>query len=85
MSTIKAEYVAIESCSAQILWIKMQLEDNGIKQRKITIKYNNTIAINLSKNLIQYSWSKYIEIRYHFIRKHIANEEINLEYVNTKN
>ena len=63
----------------------MQLEDYDIKQSKITIKCDNTSAINLSKNPIQHSRSKHIEIRYHFIRKHVANDDINLEYVNTKN
>ena len=63
----------------------MQLEDYGIKQSKITIKFDNTSIINLGKNLIQYSRSKYIEIRYHFIRKHVANEDVNLEYINIEN
>ena len=60
----------------------MQLEDYDIKQSKIIIKYDNTSAINLSKSPIQYSRSKHIEIRYHFIREHVANEDINLEYIN---
>ena len=63
----------------------MQLEDYGIKQRKMIIKCDNTSTINLSKNPIQHSRSKYIEIIYHFIREHVANEDINLEYINTKN
>ena len=63
----------------------MQLEDYNLKQRKICIKCDNISVINLSKNPIQHSKSKHIEIRYHFIRKHVANEDINLEYINTKN
>ena len=63
----------------------MQLEDYGIKQSKISIKCDNTSAINLSRNLIQHSRSKYIKIRYHFIKKHVANDDIDLEYVNTEN
>ena len=63
----------------------MQLEDYDIKQSKITIKYDNTSAINLSKNPFQHSRSKHIEIRYHFIRKHVANDNINLEYINIEN
>ena len=63
----------------------MQLEDYDIKQRKITIKCDNTSAINLSKNSIQHSRSKHIEIRYYFIRKHVANDDINLKYVNIEN
>ena len=63
----------------------MQLEDYDIKQSKIIIKWNNTSIINLSKNPIQHSRTKCIEIRYHFIREHVANDDINIEYVNIKN
>ena len=85
LSTAEAEYVTIESCCAQILWIKMQLEDYNIKQNKICIRCDNTSTINLSKNPIQHSRSKHKEIRYHLIREHVANEDINLEYINTEN
>ena len=37
------------------------------------------------KNLIQHFRSKHIEIRYHFIREHVANEDIILEYINIEN
>ena len=63
----------------------MQLEDYDIKQSKIIIKCDNTSAIILSKNLIQHSRSKHIEIRYHFIREYVANEDIELEYIKTEN
>ena len=63
----------------------MQLEDYDIKQSKITIKCDNTSAFNLSKNLIQHSRSKHIEIRYHFIKEHIVDDDINLEYINIEN
>ena len=57
----------------------------GIELKNILIKCDNTSAINLTKNSIQYSRSKYIEIRHHFIREHIQNNDIMLEYINTKN
>ena len=85
LSTTEAKYIAVGSYYAQVLWIQMQLEDYNIKQSKICIKYDNTSAINLSKNPIQHFRSKHIEIRYHFIREHIAKEDINLEYINTEN
>ena len=84
LSTIEAEYVAVGSCCAQVLWIKQQLEDYGVSQTKIPIKYNNTSAINLLKNLIQHSRAKHIEIKHHFIRDHVQNEDILLEFVPTK-
>ena len=59
--------------------------DYGIKRDHIPIKCDNTSAINLSKNLIQHSRTKYIDIRHHFLRDHVQNGGISLEFVNTNN
>ena len=40
----------------------------GISQDNMCVFCDNTSAINLSKNSVQHSKSKHIEIRYHFIR-----------------
>ena len=84
LSTAEAEYVAAGSCCAQVLWIKQQLEDYGVVQSKIPIKCDNTSAINLSKNPIQHSRTKHIEIRHHFIRDHVLNNVVELEFVPTE-
>ena len=56
-----------------------------MSQTKIPIKCDNTSAINLSKNPFQHSRTKHIEIRHHFIRDHVQNSDILLEYVCTDN
>ncbi|XP_050217613.1 secreted RxLR effector protein 161-like [Mercurialis annua] len=71
LSTAEAEYVAAGCCCAQILWIKQQLLDYGVTLSHIPIKCDNTSAINLSKNPIQHSRSKHIDIRHYFIRDHV--------------
>ena len=55
-----------------------------MSQNKILIKCDNTSAINISKNPIQHSRTKHIEIRHHFIRDHVQNENIILEFVPTE-
>ena len=75
LSFTEVEYVATGSCCTQILWIKNQLEDCGIKLEKIPIKYDSKSTINLSKNLVQDSRIKYIEIRHHFIRDQVSNKK----------
>ena len=55
-----------------------------MSQNKIPIKCDNTSTINISKNPIQQSRTKHIEIRHHFIRDHIKNEDIILEFVSTE-
>ena len=81
LSTAEAKYVATGSCCAQVLWIKQQLEDYDVAQSKIPINYDNTSAINLSKNPIQHSRTKHIKIRHHFIRDHVLNGNIELKFV----
>ena len=73
ISTAEAEYIAAGSCCAQILWLKQQLADFGLQIGKVPLMCDNTSAINLTKNQIQHSRTKHIEIRHHFIRDHVQN------------
>ena len=52
------------------------LLDYGIRQEHLTIYCDNTNAINISKNLVQHSWTKHIEIRHHFIRELVENSTL---------
>ena len=47
--------------------------------------FDNTSAINLSKNPVQHSKSKHIKIRYHFIRDLVEEKIVCLEFINTDN
>ena len=55
-----------------------------MSQNKILIKCQNTSTINISKNPIQHSRTKHIEIRHYFIREHIQKEDIILEFIPMK-
>ena len=85
LSTTKVGYVATSLCCSQVLWQKQQLIDYGINLYHILINCDNTSAINLSKNPIQHSRTKHIDIRHHFLRDHIKNGDILLEFVDTNN
>ena len=81
--TTESKYVAAGSCVAQILWIKQQLLDFEIVFSKVPILCDNTSAINISKNLIQHSRTKHIDIKHHFICDHVLKRDIELEFVST--
>ena len=83
LSTTEAEYIAASCCCSQVLWQKQQLMDYGITINHIAIKCDNTSAINLSKNLIQHSRTKHIDIRHHFLRDHALNGDIALMFIDT--
>ena len=85
LSTIEAEYISAANYCSQVLWIRNQLEDFSFEYTNIQILCDNTSAINLSKNPIQHSRSKHIEIKHHFIRDHVSKKEIELLFTDTKN
>ena len=85
LSTTKVEYIATRSCYTQLLWMKKLLHDCGIPQDTMCVFCDNTSAINLSKNPVQQSKSKNIEIHYHFIRDLGEERVVCLEFIHTEN
>jgi len=67
LSTAEVKYISARSCCAQILWMRQQLSDYGLKLDHIPIRCDNTSVINLSKNPVLHSRTKHIEIRHHFL------------------
>eukprot|EP00253_Pinus_taeda_P022724 PITA_22724 len=81
----KAEYVAETACCTQVLWMKKTSQDLQVKfDEPIPIFFDNTNAINISKNPMMHSKTKHIPIKYHFIREIVVENNIKLEYVGTK-
>ena len=64
--------------------MKQTLRDYGIYLDKIPFMCDNTSAINLTKNPIQYSIIKHIEIKYYFFRDHVRKGDISLNFVSTE-
>jgi len=55
-----------------------------LKISKVPLLCQNTSAINLTKNQIQHSRTKHIEIRHHFIRDHVNNGDCEMKFIETK-
>ena len=81
LSTIEAEYVVAGSYCTQLLWMQKFLHDYSICQEHLTIYCDNTSAINISKNPVQDSWTKHIEIRHYFIRELVKDGTLTLEFI----
>ncbi|GKB32004.1 hypothetical protein Tco_0871405 [Tanacetum coccineum] len=84
ISTIEAEYVSVRKACQQALWMKQALIDYGVRLDDIPIMCDNKGVIDLSKNPIQHSLTKHIEIRHHFFRYNIQKENISIEKVSSK-
>ena len=81
LSTVEAEYIATGSYFTQLLWMQKLLHDYGICQEHLIIYYDNTSAINPSKNPIQHSRTKHIEIRHHFIGELVKDGTLTLDFI----
>ena len=84
LSMVEAEYIAVGLCCAQIIWIKQTLSGFELSFEHVPIKCDNTSTINISKNLVQHSRTKHIEIRHYLFRYHAQKGDITLEFVSTK-
>ncbi|GKE06874.1 hypothetical protein Tco_1398892, partial [Tanacetum coccineum] len=79
--TTEAEYVRAGKACQQALWMKQALIDYDVRLDDIPIMCDNKWAIDLSKNPIQHSRTKHIEIRHHFLRDNVQKGNISIEKV----
>jgi hypothetical protein len=80
--TIEVEYIAATTCCTQILWMIQTLVDLKVNYTDpITIHYDNTSAISISKNPVLHSKTKHIPIKYHFLREKVTNRVVQLNYI----
>ncbi|GKD11930.1 retrovirus-related pol polyprotein from transposon TNT 1-94 [Tanacetum coccineum] len=84
MSTTEAEYVCLSTCFAQVIRMRTQLLDYGFRFNKIPMYCDSKSAIAISCNPVQYSRTKHINIRYHFIKEHVEKGTIELYFVKTE-
>jgi hypothetical protein len=82
-STTEAEYVAAASCCSQLLWITYTMSDFGEEYTHVPLQCDCTSAISVAKNPVLHSETKYIEVRYHFLRDNVEKGNITLIHVPT--
>ncbi|GJT37454.1 retrovirus-related pol polyprotein from transposon TNT 1-94 [Tanacetum coccineum] len=81
ISTTEAKYVSTGKTCQQALWMKQALIDYDIRLDNVLIMCDNKGAIDLSKNLVQQSRDKHIEIRHNFLRDNVQKGNISIKKV----
>ena len=85
LSTTESEYVAAATAAKENIWIRNLLKDLGASCEKTTALYvDNQSAIKLAKNPEFHKRTRHIDVRFHFIRKKVANQEIAVIYIPTE-
>jgi hypothetical protein len=85
LSIVEAEYIAIEHCCAQLLWMRKTLRDYGYKLSKVPLLCDNESAICMANNLVEHSRTKHIDIQYNFLIDHQQKGDIKIAYISTHN
>nr|GEV17254.1 copia protein [Tanacetum cinerariifolium] len=83
ISTTEAEYVSAKKACQQALWMKQALIDYDVRLDDVPIMRDNKGATDLSKNPMQHSHTKHIEIRHHFLRDNVQKGHISIEKVSS--
>ena len=82
--TIEAEYVAQAHAVKEALWLQTFLTKLWSEpEHQITINSNNQGAIALSKDNKYHSWTKHINVWYHFIHEVVEDEKLLVQYIPT--
>ncbi|GJX28275.1 hypothetical protein Tco_0236354 [Tanacetum coccineum] len=81
ISTTEAKYVSAEKACQQALWMKQALIEYDLRLDDVPIICDNKGVIDLSKNPMQHSRTKHIEIRHHFLRDNVQKGHISIEKV----
>lgn len=85
LSTCEAEYVAAATCVCHAIWLRRLLEEINFPQGAATEIYlDSKSAIELAKNPVHHERSKHIDVRFHFMREHIKEKNIELVYVKSE-
>ena len=64
--------------------MRQTLKDYGVSLGPVPLLCDNESAIKIAHYPVQHCRTKHIDIRYHFLRDHVSNDDISLTYVGTK-
>ncbi|XP_070013543.1 secreted RxLR effector protein 161-like [Nicotiana sylvestris] len=88
LSTMEAEFVACAPTVQEAIWLKRFFEHLDITQNSqgpMTLYCDSQVAIAYIKDPNYHNKTKYIDIKYNFVRDMVASGEINLQYIPTRN
>ena len=86
LSSCEAEYMALASATQEALYLIQLLKEvdpNYDPSKPVVINEDNQSAIALVNNPVNHARTKHINIRYHFIREQVIDNNINIKYLPT--
>lgn len=84
LSSTEAEYIALATAAAELLWIRNLLDDLKVQyQEPLVIHEDNQACIKLLQKW-EHKRLKHIDVKYNFVRELSEQKVIDVRYINTK-
>jgi hypothetical protein len=84
-SSTEAEYNALENATTELIWVEALLTELGVKlQQKPCLWCDNLGATYLSVYPVFRACTRHIEIDFHFVRKRVAANLLNIRFISSK-
>ncbi|KAL7599649.1 hypothetical protein Lser_V15G27294 [Lactuca serriola] len=85
LSTCEAKFMVATMAACQGIWLRRLISEiTGQKMPPIELKVDNKSSLDLMKNPVFHGISKHIDIWFHFIRECVANGDISVTHVCSK-
>ena len=84
LSSTEAEYVGATPAVQEIIWLRDLLCELGVTDSSPSLlNMDNRGAVSLTRGAGDSNRTKHIDIRYHFIRSHVEQKRIRIQYLPT--
>ncbi|CAL4082175.1 unnamed protein product, partial [Meganyctiphanes norvegica] len=84
-SSCEAEYIALFHAASEAIFLRQLLAEFMTQPQQTVLIYGDNIgSITLAKHPAYHRKSRHINIKFHFLRKYVANKSIALQYIPSK-
>ncbi|RDX72544.1 Copia protein, partial [Mucuna pruriens] len=85
LSSCEVEYIAVSKTTCQAVWVDALLGELQEKNsKKVKLLVDKKYAIDLARHPISHGRSKHIETRFHFLKKQVNNEKLQIKHYRAK-
>ena len=78
---LKLSILLLHLFTSQVVWIQNHLKDYGINMKRIPLYCDFESDIRICLNPMQHSKTKHIALRYHFIKDHVEDGNVEVHFV----
>ena len=84
-SSTEAEYKSMANATAELIWVQSLLAELGVSNIQVPYLWCDNIgATYLAANPVFHARAKHVEIDFHFVRERVANKQLQIWFVSSK-